>query len=120
AGRSRSRASDRRRAVARGDARVVRRAIRPVGSRRGREDPHLHREGAEGRSCVVISLPFNDLRCLGSITEVIAELVKNEDTVIAEIAAKHPTTDSLAAWIRTLPQRDDDGDKKDGPKVDAC
>src|SRR5206468_4130270 len=40
--------------------------------------------------------------------------------VITEIAEKHPTTASLAAWIRTLPQRDDDGDDKDGPKVEAC
>jgi hypothetical protein len=68
----------------------------------------------------VIALPFNDLRCLGSITEVIAELVKHEDEVLAEIAAKHETTTSLAAWIRTLPQRDDDGEPKDGPKVDSC
>ena len=49
----------------------------------------------------MIALPFNDLRCLGSITEVVAELVKNQDPVIAEIAEKHPTTESLAAWIRT-------------------
>jgi len=68
----------------------------------------------------VIGLPFNDLRCLGSITEVVAELAKNHDPVIAEIAAKHATTESLAAWIRTLPQRDDDGETKDGPKVEAC
>jgi len=68
----------------------------------------------------VISLPFNDLACLGSITELVADLVKNGDPVIAEIAAKHPTTESLAAWIRTLPQRDDDGDPKDGPKAESC
>ncbi len=68
----------------------------------------------------MIGLPFNDLRCLGSITEVIAELVKHEDPVIVELAAKHPTTASLATWIRTLPQRDDDGVAKDGPKVEAC
>ena len=68
----------------------------------------------------MIGLPFNDLRCLGSITEVIAELVKNGDPVIEEIAAKHRTTASLAAWIRTLPQRDDDGDPQDGPKEEAC
>ena len=55
----------------------------------------------------MIGLPYNDLECLGSITEVIAELVKNEDPVIVEIAAKHPTSASLAAWIRALPQRDD-------------
>jgi hypothetical protein len=68
----------------------------------------------------VIGLPFNDLRCLGSITEVIAELVKNDDPVIEGIAAKHPTTASLAAWIRTLPQRDDAGDPQDGPKAEVC
>ncbi|HEY4177980.1 MAG TPA: hypothetical protein VGM90_14130 [Kofleriaceae bacterium] len=68
----------------------------------------------------MIGLPFNDLMCLGSITEVVAELAANRDEVIAEIAAKHSTTDSLAAWIRGLPQRDDEGDKADGPKVDEC
>jgi len=68
----------------------------------------------------VISLPFNDLRCLGSITEVVAELVKHQDPVLLELAAKYTSTESLAAWIRTLPQRDDDGDPDDGPKVEAC
>ena len=68
----------------------------------------------------MIGLPFNDLRCLGSITEVIAELVKHQDPALMDLAAKYPTTDALAAWIRTLPQRDDDGDPKDGPKVEAC
>src|SRR5690349_20944445 len=37
-----------------------------------------------------------------------------------ELAAKHPTTEALAAWIRSLPQRDDDGIPSDGPKVEAC
>jgi hypothetical protein len=68
----------------------------------------------------VIALPFNDLTCLGSITEVVAELVNTHDPMIAEIAAKHATTEGLAAWIRTLPQRDDDGDPSDGPKAEAC
>jgi hypothetical protein len=68
----------------------------------------------------VIGLPFNDLRCLGSITDVIVELVATEDPVVAELAAKHATTESLVRWIRTLPQRDDDGEKADGPRIDAC
>jgi hypothetical protein len=68
----------------------------------------------------VIGLPFNDLRCLGSITEVVAEMVSHRDEVLAEISRKHPTTASLAEWIRTLPQRDDDGEEDDGPKVKAC
>lgn len=68
----------------------------------------------------MIGLPFNDLRCLGSITEVIAELVAHRDEVIAEIARKHDTTESLANWIRTLPQRDDEGEEEDGPRVEEC
>ena len=68
----------------------------------------------------MIALPFNDLRCLGSITEVIAELVTNRDEILAELAAKHTTTESLAEYIRGLPQRDDDGEAGDGPKVEAC
>ena len=68
----------------------------------------------------MIGLPFNDLRCMGAITEVIAELVNNRDTAVVEIASRHPTVESLAEWIRGLPQRDDDGDKHDGPKVEDC
>ncbi len=68
----------------------------------------------------MIGLPFNDQRCLASVTEVVAELVQNEDLIITELAAKHPTTESLATYIRTLPQRDDTGDKEDGPRIDAC
>ncbi len=68
----------------------------------------------------MIGLPFNDLGCLGSITEVVAELVTNRDPVIEEIATKHETTASLAEWIRGLPQRDDEGEKSDGPKVEEC
>lgn len=68
----------------------------------------------------MIGLPFNDLRCLGSITEVIAELVANRDEVIAEIARKHHSTESLANWIRSLPQRDDAGEEDDGPRIKEC
>jgi hypothetical protein len=68
----------------------------------------------------MIGLPFNDRTCLGSITEVVAELVKNEDPILVEIARKHATSEGLAEWIRTLPQRDDDGETSDGPKVETC
>ena len=68
----------------------------------------------------MIGLPFNDQRCLASVTEVVAELVTNQDPIIAELATKHPTTESLATYIRTLPQRDDNGDKDDGPRIEAC
>ncbi len=68
----------------------------------------------------MIALPFNDHTCLGSITEVVAELVSTRDPVIVELAEKHPTLQALAGYIRALPQRDDDGIKTDGPKVEAC
>jgi hypothetical protein len=68
----------------------------------------------------VIGIPFNDHKCLGSITEVVAELVSNRDPVIEEIAQKYSTTASLADWIRGLPQKDDEGEKDDGPKVEEC
>ncbi len=68
----------------------------------------------------MISLPFNDHKCLGSITEVVAELVSNRDPVIEEIAQKYTTTASLAEWIRGLPQKDDEGEEGDGPKVEEC
>ena len=68
----------------------------------------------------MIGLPFNDYKCLGSITELVAEVVATRDPVIVEIAAKHATTASLIRYIRGLPQRDDDGEKHDGPKVETC
>ena len=78
------------------------------------------REQRQDRRCAVIALPFNDYSCLGSITEVIAELVENQDPVITELAQQHSTREGLIAYIRGLPQRDDDGEKNDGPKVEAC
>ena len=68
----------------------------------------------------MIGLPFNDYKCLGSITEVVAELVATEDPVILELAHNHRTTEGLVNYIRSLPQRDDDGERRDGPKVEAC
>ena len=72
----------------------------------------------------MIGVPFdvNDLTCLGSITEIVADLVQpgNADPALLALARKHQTTESLAAWIRTLPQRNDEGIPGDDPKVAAC
>ena len=68
----------------------------------------------------MIGLPFNDHTCLGSITEVVAELVATQDPLIVEMARQHRTTAGLVSYIRGLPQRDDDGVRHDGPKVEAC
>jgi len=70
----------------------------------------------------VIGVPFdnNDLTCLGFISEVVVNMVEAGDPLLVEIAQKYPTTEALAAWIRSLPQRDDFGTPGDGPKVEAC
>jgi hypothetical protein len=57
---------------------------------------------------------------MGSISEVARELVAQRDPVIAQIASEHATTEALASWIRSLPQRDDLGERGDGPKVETC
>src|SRR5262245_38260055 len=68
----------------------------------------------------MIGLPFNDEACLGAITELIAGLVESRDEVLVQLAERHPTTDELQGWLRSLPQRDDLGRSEDVPKVEAC
>lgn len=68
----------------------------------------------------MIGIPVNDHACLGAITEVVAQLVEDGDEQLVEIAAQHPTTDSLQGWFRSLPQRDDLGAPDDVPKVEGC
>ncbi len=65
----------------------------------------------------MIGEPLNDRACLGAITAHARERAAAAD--VQAIAARFPSAVELAAWIRTLPQRDDDGDPVDGPKV-AC
>jgi len=68
----------------------------------------------------VIAAPLNDRECLDAITAIVAKLVVDDDPTIAELAARYPTKAALIAWLRSLPQRDDDGAPCDGPKVEAC
>jgi len=68
----------------------------------------------------MIAEPYNDATCLTAITRVIASLVDERDPHLVELAMRYPTTDALAAWIHSLPQRDDKGDPQDGPTVRAC
>lgn len=65
----------------------------------------------------MIGEPYNDRACLGSITEHARERVASAE--VQAIARRFSSTVELAAWIRTLPQKNDDGDPADGPKV-AC
>ena len=70
----------------------------------------------------MIGVPFedNDLTCLGGITEFIVRVVNERPSWLVELAARCRTTEELAAWIRLLPQRDDEGLPDDGPKVIVC
>jgi hypothetical protein len=70
----------------------------------------------------VIGVPFedNDLTCLGGITELIVGIVNEHPRWLGELASQFRTTEELAAWIRSLPQRDDEGMPDDGPKVVVC
>jgi hypothetical protein len=46
--------------------------------------------------------------------------VEARDPALVTLAEQFNDTDDLAAWFRTLPQRDDEGVPCDGPKVTAC
>ena len=68
----------------------------------------------------MIAPPINDRACLGPTTEQIVAEVAANNPALVDLAAKFETTDDLAAWFRTLPQRDDNGDLNERPRVYAC
>jgi hypothetical protein len=70
----------------------------------------------------VIGLPFgtNDTTCLTAASEQAAELVELRDPLLVEYAQRFRTTHQAYEHIRSLPQRNDEGDPSDGPKVVAC
>src|SRR5262245_4034272 len=72
------------------------------------------------RRTKMIGTPHNDRACLGPLTERIIELVAEGEPSIVDAAERFSNLDELAAWIRTLPQRDDEGLPCDGPKIDEC
>ncbi len=61
----------------------------------------------------MIATPENDHACLDAITAEIAGRLRDRDPAIVAIAEAHPTTDALAQWLRSLPQRDDRGTPHD-------
>lgn len=68
----------------------------------------------------MIASPMNDHGCLGPTTDQIRAELAAGNPALFELASRFTSTDDLAEWFRTLPQRDDDGIPGDGPKVDAC
>lgn len=68
----------------------------------------------------MIASPINDHACLGPTTDrIVAELAANNPALV-DLAARFSTIEDLADWFRSLPQRDDNGDPNELPKVDAC
>jgi hypothetical protein len=68
----------------------------------------------------MIGLPYNDLGCLGPVSEILAAMVHEQHPPLIELADQYPTMAEVIDYIRSLPQRDDLGDPADGPKVHAC
>jgi len=68
----------------------------------------------------MIASPHNDHECLTPATEQVIAEVQARNPALVKLAERFDDTDALAAWFRTLPQRDDDGDPADGPRVAAC
>ena len=68
----------------------------------------------------MIDKPHNDHECLDAATDEVIAMVQARDPALVEVAEQFGNTDDVAAWLRTLPQRDDHGLPSDGPKVAAC
>ena len=68
----------------------------------------------------MIDRPHNDHECLDAATDEVIAMVQAGDPTLVEVAEQFGNADDVAAWLRTLPQRDDEGVPHDGPKVAAC
>lgn len=70
----------------------------------------------------MIGLPFddNDLNCLGWISEIVISLLDPPEKQLIDAAREFGTTKALAAWLRALPQRNDEGEAGDDWKVAEC
>jgi hypothetical protein len=68
----------------------------------------------------VIAAPHNDRSCLDAITAVVMDLVESNDPTLVALAEEHQSSQGLARWIRSLPQRDDTGLDHDGPRIEEC
>jgi hypothetical protein len=68
----------------------------------------------------VIDRPHNDHECLDAATDEVIARVEARDPALVAVAEQFGDAGDVAAWLRTLPQRDDEGLPCDGPKVAAC
>ena len=68
----------------------------------------------------MIDFPINDRKCLTGVTDVVRHLVVDRNPELVALAERLGTIAAVVEYIRSLPQRDDDGDPSDGPKVNTC
>ncbi|MFT3695822.1 MAG: hypothetical protein QM831_21985 [Kofleriaceae bacterium] len=68
----------------------------------------------------MIASPVNDRTCLDAATKKICLEIERGNPALFDRAHQFTNLDDLTAWFRTLPQRDDEGDAHDGPKVHGC
>lgn len=65
----------------------------------------------------MIAPPLNDGACLGRLTDQVRAAIGRSD--VRELAERFASTAEVVVWIRSLAQRDDTGDPKDGPRVEC-
>jgi hypothetical protein len=68
----------------------------------------------------MIGTPHNDRECLGYVMNVVEQMVLERDPTLVELARQLGTIEAVVAFIRALPQRNDESDLLDGPKVARC
>jgi hypothetical protein len=68
----------------------------------------------------MIGNPESDHECLGYVMNIVEQMVVDRDPTLVELARQLKTTDAVAKFIRTLPQRDDESYLLDGPKLAGC
>lgn len=68
----------------------------------------------------MIGNPHNDYECLGYVMNVVEEMVLQRDPTLVELARRLGTVEAVVAFIRARPQRNDESDLLDGPKVARC
>jgi hypothetical protein len=68
----------------------------------------------------MIGNPYNDHECLGYVMNVVEQMVLERDPTLVELAHQLGTLENVVAFIRALPQRNDESDLLDGPKIGRC
>jgi hypothetical protein len=68
----------------------------------------------------MIGSPYNDHECLGYVMNVVEHMTLDRDPTLLELARQLGSVEAVVAFIRALPQRNDESELLDGPKVARC